>query len=208
MCPVALATGDIDDADRAVATMSDLATRFDATLWRILENCWEGKALVERREFDRGCALLRRALDKCDETGWRICNAEFLGVLAQGLAERGQIGTALVTVEQALASADNTGELCDIPELLRIKGEILIHEQANEPLSAAEDCLLAAIAAAREQGALFGDLRAALSLACMWTKQNRLSEAKQVLAPVYAKFTEGFETADLVSARDLLRRLT
>jgi predicted ATPase len=208
MCPVALATGDIDDADRAVATMSDLATRFDATLWRILENCWEGKALVERREFDRGCALLGRALGKCDETGWRICNAEFLGALAQGLAELGQINTAIVTVDQALARAENTGELCDIPELLRIKGEILLHGEANEPLSVAEDCLLAAIAAARGQGALFGELRAALSLACVRTKQDRLSEAKQVLAPVYAKFTEGFETADLVSAEDLLRRLT
>lgn len=208
VCPVALMTGDIDGADQALKTMDDLAARFDAALWRILENCWVGKALVERREFARGCALLRKALDRCDQTGWRICNAEFLGVLAQGLAELGQLDTALVTVDQALARAGNTGELCDIPELLRIKGDILLHEGTNHPLSSAEHCFLEAMGIAREQGALFGQLRAALSLARVQAKQGRLSEAKQALAPVYDKFTEGLEISDLVFARDLLQRLT
>jgi predicted ATPase/DNA-binding winged helix-turn-helix (wHTH) protein len=208
VCPIALMTGDIDGADRAVATMGDLATRFDADLWKILMSCWEGKALVERRGFARGCALLRKSLDTCDQTGWRICNPEFLGVLAQGLAELGQLDTALVTVDKALASADTTGALCDIPELLRIKGEILLRDGANNPLSAAEACFLGAMTVAQQQGAAFWELRATLSLAQMWSKHHRQTEAKQVLALVYDKFTEGFETTHLVSARDLLRRLT
>ena len=207
VCPIALMTGDMVVADHAVASMNDLAARLDATLWKILGSFWEGKLLVERREFARGSALLQKALDKCDQTGWRICNAEFLGVLAQGLAGLGQLDTALITVDKALARAEQSGERYSIPELLRIKGEVLLQQAANAGQSAGEDCLLDAIAAAREQGALFWELRAALSLARLRTNQNRQDEANQILGPVYDQFTEGFEAADLKQAKSLLEQL-
>jgi predicted ATPase len=207
VCPIALMTGDMVVADSAVASMNDLAARLDATLWKILGSFWEGKLLVERREFARGSALLQKALDKCDQTGWRICNAEFLGVLAQGLAGLGQLDTALITVDKALARAEQSGERYSIPELLRIKGEVLLQQAANAGQSAGEDCLLDAIAAAREQGALFWELRAALSLARLRTNQNRQDEANQILGPVYDQFTEGFEAADLKQAKSLLEQL-
>jgi predicted ATPase len=200
-------TGDIAVADHAVASMNDLAARLDATLWKLLGSFWEGKLLVERREFARGSTLLQRTLDTCDQTGWRICNAEFMGVLAQGLAGLGQLERALVTVDKALARAEHSGECYAIPELLRIKGEVLLQQAADASESAAENCLLDAIAAAREQGALFWELRAALSLARLRTKQNRQGEAKQILAPVYDQFTEGFEAADLKQAKNLLEQL-
>jgi predicted ATPase len=207
VCPIALMTGDMAVADHAVASMNDLAARLDAALWKILGSFWEGKLLVERREFARGSALLQKALDKCDQTGWRICNAEFLGVLAQGLAGLGQLDTALITVDKALARAEQSGERYSIPELLRIKGEVLLQQAANAGQSAGEDCLLDAIAAAREQGALFWELRAALSLARLRTNQNRQDEANQILGPVYDQFTEGFEAADLKQAKSLLEQL-
>jgi tetratricopeptide (TPR) repeat protein len=207
VCPIALMTGDMVVADSAVASMNDLAARLDAALWKILGSFWEGKLLVERREFARGSALLQKALDKCDQTGWRICNAEFLGVLAQGLAGLGQLDTALITVDKALARAEQSGERYSIPELLRIKGEVLLQQAANAGQSAGEDCLLDAIAAAREQGALFWELRAALSLARLRTNQNRQDEANQILGPVYDQFTEGFEAADLKQAKSLLEQL-
>lgn len=207
VCPIALMTGDMAVADHAVASMNDLAARLDATLWKILGSFWEGKLLVERREFARGSALLQKALDKCDQTGWRICNAEFLGVLAQGLAGLGQLDTALITVDKALARAEQSGERYSIPELLRIKGEVLLQQATNAGQSAGEDCLLDAIAAAREQGALFWELRAALSLARLRTNQNRQDEANQILGPVYDQFTEGFEAADLKQAKSLLEQL-
>jgi len=86
--------------------MKDVATRLDAALWRILGSYWEGTALVERTEFVRGSALLRTVLDTCDQTGWHICNAEFLGVLARGLVGLARLDAALVTIEKALATAD------------------------------------------------------------------------------------------------------
>jgi predicted ATPase len=187
--------------------MSDLARRLDAALWKILGDCWEGKALVKRREFARGSALLQNALEACDQTGWHICNAEFLGVLAEGLAGVGQLDTALVAVDKALARAKDSGEFYSIPELLRIKGEVLLDQAASDSLSAAEGCFFGAIAMAREQDALFWELWAALSLARMRARQDRREEGKRILASVYDRFTEGFETADLLAASDLLEEL-
>jgi predicted ATPase/DNA-binding winged helix-turn-helix (wHTH) protein len=207
VCPIALMTGDIAVADHAVASMNDLAARLDATLWKLLGSFWEGRLLVERREFAQGSALLQKTLDTCDQTGWRICNAEFLGTLAQGLAGLGQFDTALLTVDKALARAEQSGERYAIPELLRIKGEVLLEQAANAPQSAAEEYFLRALADAREQEALFLELRAALSLARLRIRQGRHAGARQILAPAYDRFTEGFETADPRQARDMLEQL-
>jgi predicted ATPase/DNA-binding winged helix-turn-helix (wHTH) protein len=208
VCPVALMTGDITAADRGVAAISDLAMRFDAALWKILGSCWQGKLLVERGEFARGCELLQMALDTCDQTGWRICNAEFLGALAQAQAGLGQIDAALATVDKALARAEHTGELCDIPLLLRIKGEVLQQQAADGASLDAEQWLLRAITVSQEQDALLLELQATLSLARLRMKQNRLKDARQALAPVYDRFTEGFATADLLAVKELLQQLT
>jgi predicted ATPase len=208
VCPIALLTGDIAIADRGVAMMTDVATRLDAALLKILGSYWEGKALVERRELARGSALLRTVLDTCDQPGWHICNAEFLGVLARGLVGLGRLDAALVTIEKALATAEHSGERYSIPELLRIKGEVVLRHAETEPMSAAEGCFFGAIALAREQEALFWELRAALSLARMRVKQDRQDEGRRILASVYDRFTEGFETTDLLSARDLLKQLS
>jgi predicted ATPase len=81
---------------------------------------------------------------------------------------------------------------------------LLIQEATAQSVSAAEDCFVSAIDIAREQSALFWQLRAAMSLARLRVRQDRHNDAWQVLAPVYDRFTEGFETADLRSARAML----
>jgi hypothetical protein len=139
--------------------------------------------------------------------GWRICNAEFLGALAQGLAGLGQLDTALVTVDKALARAEQSGERYSVPELLRIKCEVLLQHAVNADQSAAEDCLLDEIVVAREQGALFWGIAGSPRLARLRTNQNRQDEASQILGPVYDQFTEGFEAADLRQAKSLLEQL-
>jgi len=207
VCPVALMTGDLVAADRAVAMLIDLATSLDATFWKIVGRCLEGKLLIARREFGRGSVLLRSALDTCDQTEWRICYPEFMGALAEGLGGLGQLADGLVTVEEALASADRGGERYYVAELLRIKGELLLQEAGDQPVPATEDCFQAALDIAQEQGALFWELRAALSLAHLRIKQYRKDDARQILALVYDRYTEGFETADLKQAKALLEQL-
>jgi predicted ATPase/DNA-binding winged helix-turn-helix (wHTH) protein len=207
VCPVALMTGDLVAADRAVAMLIDLATSLDAAFWKIVGRCLEGKLLIERREFGRGSVLLRSALASCDQTEWRICYPEFMGVLAEGLAGLGQLAEGLVTVDEALASADRGGERYYVAELLRIKGELLLQQAGDRSISATETCFREALDLAREQGALFWELRAALSLARLRIMQDRQGDARRVLAPVYDRFTEGFDTADLQEAKSLLEQL-
>jgi len=92
-------------------------------------------------------------------------------------------------------------------ELLRIKGEILLQQAADQLVLAAEDCFNQAAQIARERGALFWELRVALSLARLRVSQDRSHEARALLASVYDRFTEGFATADLQAARTMLEGL-
>ena len=89
-----------------------------------------------------------------------------------------------------------------------MKGELLLQGEGGKSTSAAEDCFSAALGLAREQGALFWELRAALSLARLRIRQDRQSAARAILAPVYDRFTEGFATADLTAAKALLDDLS
>jgi predicted ATPase len=94
-----------------------------------------------------------------------------------------------------------------VPELLRIKGEVLLLQAPDRFDQAAEDCFIQAGEMAREQGALFWELRIALSLARLRVSQNRHYEARALLAPIYDRFTDGFMTADLEAARAMLEGL-
>ena len=99
------------------------------------------------------------------------------------------------------------GEQWYVPELLRIKGEVLLTQTPNQALQAAADCFAQAAEMAREQGALFWELRAALSAARLRVMHNNRAGAAQVLQLDYDRFTEGFDTADLKAAEALLKTL-
>jgi predicted ATPase len=92
-------------------------------------------------------------------------------------------------------------------ELLRIKGELLLVRDELKAAVAAEEHFRHALDWARRQHALSWELRGATSLARLWHRQHRTSHARKLLAPVYARFTEGFGTADLIAAKTLLASL-
>src|SRR5260370_41643404 len=96
---------------------------------------------------------------------------------------RGRIRGALVTINQALASADRDGGRHYYPELLRMKGELLLQDATGRPVSAAEDCVRAALDGAREPGALFWELRGRLNLARLRVTGGRPTDANAIRAP-------------------------
>ena len=206
---VASMTGDFATADREIARLIELATGLSALSWETAGRFLKGKLLVERGEFAQSLPVLRDAFETCDRTGWRISYAEFKCALALGLAGTGRLDEALVALEDAMAAdregADGHGWYA--PELLRIKGEVLLQQAADQSILAAEDCFDQAAQMAREQGALFWDLRIALSVARLRVSQGRRHEARALLASVYDRFTEGFATADMQTARAMLEEL-
>jgi predicted ATPase len=209
ICRIATMTGDVATADREIARLIEAATDLNAHLWETVGHFLKGQLLVERGEFAQGLLVLRGAFETCERTGWHISYSEFKGALALGLAGTGRLYEALVAVDDAMAAdregADGHGWYA--PELLRIKGEVLLRQAADQPTLAAEDCFNQAAQIAREQSALFWELRVALSIARLRMSQGRHHEARAPLASVYDRFTEGFATADLQAARTLLEGL-
>jgi predicted ATPase len=207
-CPIAMMTGDIAAAEEAVVTLSGLATMLNTPFWQMGGRCLEGKLLIARGELTAGTTLLRRTLDRWHIVGWAVWHPEFLGALAEGMAQLGQFTEALSVVDRALASADRGGERWYVAELLRIKGELLLRDASDQSVAAAEDCFDQALDVARQHGALLWELRAALSLARLRVMQDRQGDARQLLAPVYDRFTKGGETSDSRNARAVLESLS
>jgi predicted ATPase/DNA-binding winged helix-turn-helix (wHTH) protein len=207
VCPIALMTGDHTAAERALTMLIDTATKHSFRQYTKQGRFLEGMLLIKRRQFDVGTTLLRTALETDERDGWKSSYPTYLGFLSEGLAGLAQIAEALTTVDEARARAEDQGELWYVAELLRIKGELLLQQGSDGSTAATEDCLNRAGEIASEQGALFWELRVALSLARLRLTQGRNNEARQVLGPVYDRFTEGFDTSDLRSARTLLESL-
>jgi predicted ATPase/DNA-binding winged helix-turn-helix (wHTH) protein len=209
ICRIATMTGDFATADREIARLVEVATGLNALFWEVAGHFLKGKLLVERGELAQGLPVLRDAFETCDRSGWHISYAEFKSALALGLAGTGRLDEALVALDDAIAAdregADGHGWYA--PELLRIKGEVLLQQAADRPTLAAEDCFTQAAEMAREQGALCWELRVALSVARLRVSQGRHHEARAALASVYDRFTEGFATADMQAARTLLEGL-
>ncbi|WOH56965.1 MULTISPECIES: ATP-binding protein [Bradyrhizobium] len=207
-CPLMLMTGNLEAAENAIRTLKDVATRHNAAWWKTLANCLEAKLLIKRGDFDQGIRLLQTSLRRCEQTGWTVCYPEFLGTLGEGLAGLRQLAESVQTIDLALTHAARGGERWYVPELLRVKAEILIEMRFNESLSIAEGCLQDGLNLARKQGAMFWELRCAMAMARLKLKQKLPNEAQECLAPVYEKFTEGFDTADLRASRTLLDQLS
>jgi predicted ATPase len=130
----------------------------------------------------------------------------FLSGLAKQVAAAGNVGESLAVISEALRRAEQNDESWYMPELLRIKGDLLLlHSEPNA--TDAEDCFLGSLDWARRQGALSWELRAATSLARLMCDQGRSADATALLQPVYDRFTEGFDTADLKAAKALLDAL-
>ncbi len=201
LCPIALERGDLAAAEAAIATMNDWATRGDVTLFAMMATCWSGMLMIERGEFARGIELLSPTLEACERTGWQLGYVPFLAGLAAGLAGLGHLDEASARLERAIARADDKDEAWYRPELLRLKGELLLKQ--SDPAEA-EACFRSADNVAREQGSLIWQLRAALSAARLRVAQGRRDEAQQLLAPIYDRFTEGLDAPDLGAAKALL----
>ncbi len=130
---------------------------------------------------------------------------------AEAYRRGGQADEGLTVLAEALEVVDTTGERFYEAELHRLKGELTLQSQAVSQQSIvaeeAEASFHKALEVARQQSTKSWELRAATSLARLWQGQGKETEARDLLAPVYNWFTEGFDTADLQDAKALLEAL-
>ena len=129
-----------------------------------------------------------------------------LACLAKAHAELGQFEDAWRRLDEAMMMVEVSKEVWAHPEILRVGGEIAL--MSPEPDTAkAEAYFERALAVARQQQAKSWELRAAMSMARLWRDQGKPQQARELLAPVYGWFTEGFDTLDLKEAKALLEEL-
>jgi predicted ATPase len=113
----------------------------------------------------------------------------------------------LNAIEEGLAMANEDRDRFSLPEFHRIRGELLMDRSA-EHKAEAEDAFKQAVGIAKDQQAKSLELRAATRLARLWHSQGKTPEARDLLAPMYSWFTEGFDTPDLKDAKALLDELS
>jgi predicted ATPase len=126
--------------------------------------------------------------------------------LAAAYANLGQLDGALRCVGEAMSAIETTGERWCEAEVYRMAGEIALLSSELDAAKA-EGYFQRALAVARRQQAKSWELRAAMSLARLWRDQDKVQQARELLAPVYGWFTEGFDTRDLKEAKALLEEL-
>jgi len=130
----------------------------------------------------------------------------FLSYLARAHAELGQFDEAWRCTTEARAAVEATEERLWEAEVNRIASEIALLSPERDAAEA-EACFERALAVARQQQAKSWELRAAMSMGRLWRDQGKVQQARELLAPVYGWFTEGFDTRDLKEAKALLEEL-
>ncbi len=203
--------GDRDAAHRHAEASIALAT----------EHGFPGHAAVAT--ITRGWALgdaaaIREGLAAYEDLGQRIATSFFRALLAETELGQGRVAEALEALAAALAFAAETGEHRHLAELHRLRGECVLRgasahatrQRRRGPVPGdeeAEACFRQAITVAREQKARLWELRAVTGLAHLWGTRGHKTKALALLDEIYGSFTEGFDSPDLVRARELRARL-
>jgi DNA-binding winged helix-turn-helix (wHTH) protein/tetratricopeptide (TPR) repeat protein len=192
-----------EEADKAIAICDKFGFGY-----------WGAQASLER---GWAIAMQGRASDGIEEIQ-SVLNSVSMGVggsltkLAEAYLHVGKIREGLDAVDQALKFVLEHKEAAWEPELYRLKGELLMERSAAKAgkrggdIDQAERALLTAIERARQNEARSFELRAAMGLHRLWSKNGKPTEARRIVADVYDRFSEGFGTPDLVEARRMLRK--
>jgi len=165
-----------------------------------------GWALAESGHGEEGRAQIHLGLATYQATGATGDRPYHLALLAEVSAQVGQTTEGLEALAEALATLTRSRVRWWEAELYRLRGAVLLQGTVVQP-GEAEACFHQALAVARRQQAKSLELRAAMSLSRLWMRQGKRGAARELLAPIYGWFTEGFDTADLQEAKVLLDEL-
>jgi predicted ATPase len=191
--------------ESAEAALS-LSTEQGFVLWAALATMEQGWALTAQGQEQEGIARIQRGLTAYQAIGTELARSHRLGILAEAYGSSGQVEAGLRVVAEALALVEKNRERYWEADLQRLQGALLL-ALSTPHQTEAETCFHKALALARHQQAKSLELRAALPLARLWQQQGKRAAARELLAPVYGWFTEGFDTVDLQEARMLLEDL-
>ena len=197
--------GDVEATERGANKTVAIASEQGFVYWLPFGQFFQGRVQVTRGSAEQGIATMHRALKDMQEIGTELSRPYFLGLLAEAYGTEGRAEEGLRAIEVALAAVEEHDQRWPEAELRRLKGELML--KAGGAGEKIELCFKQAFDVARRQQAKSLELRVAMSLARLWTDQGKVVAARDVLAPIYDWFTEGFDTPDLKEAKALLEEL-
>jgi len=183
-----------------------LANEKGSSYWTAAGMCNEGLLLYHSGRASDAVQILNLAIASWRSTGATLFTPTQLMWLAAGYGELGQLNDAYRISREAITVIETSRETWFEAEVNRMTGEIALNSP-DQDAAKAEAYFTRALTIAREQQAKSWELRAAMSMARLWRDQGKRTEARELLAPVYAWFTEGFDTLDLKEAKALLDEL-
>ncbi|AWM02683.1 ATP-binding protein [Bradyrhizobium amphicarpaeae] len=204
-CPIAFWSGDFDAAERHGAELFEHTERHAIRLWGLWARAFNAAVIARRGDIANGLPLLREELNRAGDARFLPRFLPLLGELAACFLEADQVDRGLGVIEDVLTRCNDRQELWYLPELLRIKGELM--QRSARDSDEAEARFREAMGIAAQQGARFWELRCATSLARSLSGTGRSAEALAVLQRVCGPFGEGAIFADIRSARDLIEQL-
>ena len=198
--------GNYATANANVQELIALAAEKGSPPWKAQGMRLQGQLLALTGKAPDTIQIITSALDlwrSTGSTGWVPVDMLYL---AKSHADLGRCPDAWSCIGEAMTAMEVTGERWWEPEVHRVTGEIEL--MSPQPDAAkAEGHYNRALAVARQQHAKSWELRASMSLARLWREQGKVQQARELLAPVYGWFTEGFDTRDLKDAKALLMEL-
>jgi len=182
-----------------------IGTEHKLAQYTAIGSIMHGWALCYQGQSEVGLDELSRGIEAYAAVQVRLNLAHFTAAFAEACRHAGKVELGLAAIEDAVCLFQVAERWCQ-SGILQLKGEILMSSRADR-WADAETCFHEALRIARRQEAKSSELRAAASLARLRRDQGRRAEARDLLAPVYGWFTEGFDTADLWEAKALLDEL-
>jgi predicted ATPase/class 3 adenylate cyclase len=195
--------GNYGAANLQVDELLPLADEKGAVFWKAHGMCIKGVLSALSGNTSNAIHTLTSGIDTYRSTGSTASLSLYLSYLARAYADVGQFDHAWRCVDEALAAVEATKETWNEADIRRIAGEIGLMSVELDTAKA-EAYFEHSLAVARKQQAKSLELRAAMSLARLWRGQGKPQQARELLAPVYGWFTEGFDTRDLKDAKALL----
>ncbi len=198
--------GDLDEADRLIRRLLARSARHALGPYHAAGLALTGELAVARDAPAEGVRILRSALGFLQAERYHTLTPALHVALAEGLKQAGEIEEAATVIDAGLGLSEAFGETLNVPELLRVRGEIRLQTRSPDPV-AAEQAFQLSLQKAKEQSALSLELRTAMGLARLWANQGKSADAADLLETVYRRFAEGFQATDLKRASQLLAEL-
>jgi predicted ATPase len=189
--------GDYAAASTLLDELASLAEQKGAPLWKAMATVKRGALFAASGDAVTAVQLIDSGVNAWRSTKATVWLPIFLSHLARANAELGEFDKAWHCISEAMATIETSKEIWWEPEIHRVAGEIALKSGYFDR----------ALAIARQQQAKSFELRASMSLARLWRDQGKVQQARELLAPVYGWFTEGFDTRDLKEAKALLEEL-